>query len=74
MKELCRKIRAILLALLVMVGLSIVSMLVISILGILTGVYLYTFTLVNFKEAFFAAGCGIGLVTVYKDMLDYLKD
>ena len=69
-----RKVKAILLALLTVTGLSIFAMPIISLGYTWFSEINYSFTLVNFKEAFFVAGCGIGLVTVYKDMLDYLRD
>jgi hypothetical protein len=68
-----RKVKALLLALLTLTGLSIFAMPIISLGYTLFSENNYSFTLVNFKEAFFAVGAGIGIGTVYKDMLDYLR-
>jgi len=74
MTDFIRKVKAMLLALLTLTGLSIFSMLIISLGYTIFSESSYIFTLVNFKEAFFASGCGVGIMTVYKDMLEYLKD
>lgn len=73
-KDFIRKVKAFLLALLTLTGLSIFSMLIISLGYTLFSEGSYIFTLDKFKEAFFATGCGIGTAFVYKDMLKYLKD
>lgn len=73
MTDFIRKVKAALLTLVVLSGLSLLTLLLAGIIFTIIGID-FTLTFNSFKEAFIGAGCGIGLVTVYKDMLEYLKD
>lgn len=72
-RDFIRKVKAMLLTVVVLIALTLFTMLVVGIILSLMSVE-YIITIEHIKASFLGAGCGIGLVAVYKDMLDYLKD
>lgn len=71
LKKLCTKTKAGVLALLTICALTLVIMLF-NYLMLNLADREYAFTLDTFWGAFIASGCGVGIVAVYKDMLEYI--
>lgn len=71
LKKAYMKAKALLLAILTISALALVSMLIISLIFTLVDRE-YLFTLDTFWRAFMASGCGVGISSIYKDMIEYL--